>query len=266
VTDDTGTDPESETGTTDEGEDDTDGRAYLLVAVDRDREYLRRPGDRLETDLGVLEVPGDVEAGDRLETHLGEPFVVRALRGPDLFDHLERTGAPMLPRDVGLVLGLTGAGVGDRGLDAGTGTGVLATYLGHAGVEVVTYERDPEFAAVARENVARAGVGDRVEVREGDLLDHVDDLGGFDLLTLDTADAAGVVERAPSLLVGGGFAVAYCPFVERAREVEAAAGGAGLRVETRETIQREMDFDERGSRPTTAGVGHTGYLVVARLV
>jgi hypothetical protein len=26
-----------------------------------------------------------------------------------------------------------------------------------------------------------------------------------------------------------------------------------------------MEFSERGSRPSTAGVGHTGYLVVARV-
>jgi tRNA (adenine57-N1/adenine58-N1)-methyltransferase len=25
-----------------------------------------------------------------------------------------------------------------------------------------------------------------------------------------------------------------------------------------------MDFDDRGSRPSTAGVGHTGYLTFAR--
>ena len=35
-------------------------------------------------------------------------------------------------------------------------------------------------------------------------------------------------------------------------------------VETLETIQREMDFSDRGSRPSTAGVGHTGYLVFGR--
>jgi len=239
--------------------------AYLLTAVEHDREYLRRPGDRLETDLGVLEVPSDVDPGDRLETHLGETFAVRTLRGPDLFDHLERTGAPMLPRDVGLVIGLTGAGVDDRALDAGTGTGILAIYLARTGVDVTTYERDPEFAAIARENVARAGVADRVTVREGDLLAAVEGLdGGFDLLTLDTGDAAAAVARAPDLLAAGGYAVAYCPFVERARDVERRARDAGLRVETRETIQREMDFDERGSRPTTAGVGHTGYLVLGR--
>jgi tRNA (adenine57-N1/adenine58-N1)-methyltransferase len=35
-------------------------------------------------------------------------------------------------------------------------------------------------------------------------------------------------------------------------------------LETYETIQRRMDFDDRGSRPSTAGVGHTGYLTFAR--
>jgi tRNA (adenine57-N1/adenine58-N1)-methyltransferase len=35
-------------------------------------------------------------------------------------------------------------------------------------------------------------------------------------------------------------------------------------LETVETIQRRMDFDDRGSRPSTAGVGHTGYLTFGR--
>ena len=31
-----------------------------------------------------------------------------------------------------------------------------------------------------------------------------------------------------------------------------------------ETIQRELDIDERGTRPSTGPVGHSGYLVFAR--
>jgi tRNA (adenine57-N1/adenine58-N1)-methyltransferase len=236
-----------------------------LLVVRGDREFLVEQGEELHTDLGVLAVPEDAAPGDSLSTHLDEEFAVRALRGPDLFHHFERTGAPMLPRDVGLVMGETGVATGDRVLDAGTGTGVLAAYLARAGASVVTFERDPEFAEVARENMTLGNVADRVDVRAGDVTECLDDLGEFDVVTLDTEDAPLVVERAPDLLVHGGFVAVYSPFVEATREVHEAAREAGLAgVETVETIQRRMDFDERGSRPSTKGVGHTGYLTFAR--
>ena len=244
-----------------------------FLFVREDREYLLAPGDTLETDLGVLEVPEDVQSGETVETHLGEEFTARALRGPDLFNHFERTGAPMMPRDIGLVVGHTGVGGNDRVLDAGTGTGVLAAYLGRCGADVTTYERDPEFAEVARENVRLAGVADHVDVRTGDVTTELDELVDgrddepFDVLTLDTQDAPAVVARAPDLVAAGGYVAVYSPFVEQTREVVAAAREAGLGdVESLETIQREMDFDDRGSRPSTAGVGHTGYLTFARHV
>ncbi len=245
-----------------------------VLLVRDDRAYLREPGTELQTDLGVLTVPEDVEPGDTVESHLGTTFTVREPRLPDFFEHFERTGAPMMPRDIGLVIGFTGVGTGDRVLDAGTGTGILAAALGRLGVDVVTYEENPEFAAVARENMERGGVADRVDVRTGDVTDHVDavegDDGGIDepvdAITLDTADAPAVVERAPELLAAGGSVAVYSPFVEATREVAETARDAGFAtVETIETIQRRMDFDERGSRPSTAGVGHTGYLTVGRI-
>jgi len=240
-----------------------------VLVVRGNREFLLEPGGTLETDLGVLELPEEVGPGEVVETHLGTAFAVRQLRGPDLFNHLERTGAPMMPRDIGLVLGHTGIGVDDRVLDAGTGTGVLAAYLGRAGAAVTTYESNPDFADVARENMALAGVSDRVEVRTGDLTEHLEDLAGgaepFDVLTLDTRDAPAVAARAPSLLAPGGFLAVYTPFVEGTREAALAAREVGLgEVETYETLQRRMDFDDRGSRPSTAGVGHTGYLTFGR--
>ncbi|RJX43909.1 SAM-dependent methyltransferase [Halonotius aquaticus] len=240
----------------------------MILLVHGDREYLREPGDELHTDLGVVEIPEDVESGDTLETHLGEAFRARELRGPDLFNHLERTGAPMMPRDIGLVIGHTGASAGDRVLDAGTGTGILAAYLGRLGAEVTTYEQDAEFAEVARDNMAVAGVDDTVEVRTGDITEEIDVLADgepFDLLTLDTEDAPEVVADAADLLAYGGYLAVYSPFVENSRASVEAAEAAGLAdIETVETIQRELTVDDRGTRPSTAGVGHTGYLTFAR--
>ena len=241
-----------------------------VLVVRGDREFLVEPGEEFGTDLGVLDVPEDVEPGDTITTHLDEPFEVRRLRSPDLFHHMERTGAPMMPRDIGLLVGHVGVQSGDRVLDAGTGTGVLSAYLGRMGAEVTTFEQKAEFAEVARENMNLAGVADRVDVNSGDVLDAIDerdDFGEFDLLTLDTQDAPAVVERAPDLLADGGFVAVYSPFVENTREVVEAARDTGLsNVESQETIQREMDFDDRGSRPSTRGVGHTGYLTFARNV
>ncbi|ELY70869.1 methyltransferase domain-containing protein [Natrinema versiforme] len=252
---------------TDEDAADADSDGVPVLLVRGDREYLVQPGGEQGTDLGVLEVPEDVESGDTLETHLGDEFQVRRLRGPDLFHHFERTGAPMVPRDIGLVIGETGIARGDRVLDAGTGTGVLAAMMARAGASVVTYEQDADFADVARENMALGGVEDNVDIRTGDVTEEIDALepSSFDVLTLDTADAPAMVEHAPDLLVDGGFVAVYSPFIESTRAVAETAREVGLAdVTTRETIQREMQFDERGSRPTTAPVGHTGYLTVAR--
>ena len=54
--------------------------------------------------------------------------------------------------------------------DIGTGTGVLAAVLASRGVErIVATDQDPRALACARENIARLGHADRVEVVEADL-------------------------------------------------------------------------------------------------
>lgn len=236
-----------------------------VLLVHKDREYLCQRGEELQTDLGVLTVPDDAASGDTVATHLGEVFQIRYPRIPDLFRHLERTGAPMMPRDIGLLIGQAGIESRDRVLDVGTGTGILAAALGRLGATVVSYERNGAFAEVARENMRAAGVDGRVEIRHADILDEGDAVSGFDVLTLDTADAASIVATAPEFIQPDGVIAAYTPFVEDTREVVLAAEDAGVGViGSFETLQRRMDFDARGSRPTTAGVGHTGYLTFCR--
>ncbi len=231
-----------------------------------DRSYLVRPGDRLETDLGIIEVPDEISPGEYLESHLGTTFLVTKPNTTDFFEHLDRGGAPMIPRDIGLVIGLLGVQSGDRVIDVGTGTGILAIAMARLGVEVVTFERDPDTAELARANVARASVTDAVQVHDGDAVDATLETG-FDAMTLDTGDASTLVERASEVLVPGGVVVAYSPFIEQARAVTTSARASKLTsVETYDTVQRMMDFDERGSRPTTGPVGHTGYLTVARFL
>ncbi|QCQ93788.1 O-methyltransferase [Rhodococcus sp. SGAir0479] len=65
----------------------------------------------------------------------------------------------------------------------------LARAVGPSG-RVVTLEYEPRHAAVARENLDRAGVGGRVDIRIGAALDtlplvEADDMGPFDVVFID---------------------------------------------------------------------------------
>ncbi len=58
---------------------------------------------------------------------------------------------------------------GRRALDVGTGTGVLALLLARAGARVVATDLSPRALACARENAARLGLADRLELVQADL-------------------------------------------------------------------------------------------------
>jgi demethylmenaquinone methyltransferase / 2-methoxy-6-polyprenyl-1,4-benzoquinol methylase len=60
-----------------------------------------------------------------------------------------------------------GAGPGDTIVDVATGTGAVAIELvRQTGCKVVGVDQSPEMLAVARERVARAGLGDRIRLVE----------------------------------------------------------------------------------------------------
>ncbi len=62
-----------------------------------------------------------------------------------------------------------GLGAGALAFDVGTGTGVLAILLARAGARVIATDVDPRAVQSARDDAARFGVSERVEVIEVDL-------------------------------------------------------------------------------------------------
>lgn len=91
-----------------------------------------------------------------------------------------------------------------RILEVGTSNGYSTIWLAwgarDSGGHVTTVERAPDKVALARANVARAGLADRVTVREGAALDVLAGLRGpFDLIFLD-ADRPSYVAYADALL------------------------------------------------------------------
>jgi predicted O-methyltransferase YrrM len=73
-----------------------------------------------------------------------------------------------------------------RVLELGTLGGYSTIWLARSGARVVTLEADASYAAVARANLARAGVADAVELHVGDALETLPQITGpFDLVFID---------------------------------------------------------------------------------
>lgn len=81
--------------------------------------------------------------------------------------------------DAALLAAACDAKPGDRVIEAGCGAGgaLLAAAARRPEVMFTGVERDPAAAALARENIALNGLGDRVEVVEGDVAHRFSQLG-----------------------------------------------------------------------------------------
>lgn len=236
------------------------GKRVLLKG--RDRTYFVLSGQgTYSTDKGVIDLEDitRTEAGQTIRTHTGYEFRVDIPRAPDFFEHSRRSGAPMLPKDIGLVISYTGMNRMDRVLDAGTGTGIAAIYFGGIAHEVLSYELRPEFARIAGKNVMDAGL-DNVTVISGDVLSAE---GTYDIVHYDMMIGPEHVRHAHSVLRTGGFLACYTPFIEYLMGVLDEASNLFEEVRAIECLEREMTRTKRGTRPSTK-VGHSGYLTFAR--
>ncbi len=237
-----------------------DGKRVLLIH--NEKEYYVRAGEgTFSTDKGIIDlnVIREANPGDTIETHLGVPFYVRIPRPTDFFAHARRTGAPMLPKDIGMVCALTGMNKNDDVLDAGTGSGIASIYFGGIAKTVTTYEIREEFATVCRKNIEEAGL-DNVEVIAGDMLDAE---GAYDVVHLDLLITEAHIRHAHTLLRPGGYLATYTPFLEQTFIVMDTAEPLFTELVCHELIGRELTRTKQGTRPSTR-VSHSGYITVAR--
>ena len=236
------------------------GDRVLLVGEGREFFVKAGPG-MLGTDKGQLDLGQLVgrAGGDSIETHSGAKFTVRIPRPTDFFVYGKRSGAPMLPKDIGLVIAYTGMNHNDDVLDAGTGSGIAAIYFGGVARSVKTYEVRPDFSTLAMKNITEAKLPN-VEAVAADFLAAE---GSFDVVHLDLQIQPEHVTHAYSLLRPGGYLACYTPFLEQMAIVVDAATGLFREVHTHELIEREMTRSKRGTRPSTS-VSHSGYVTIAR--
>lgn len=95
------------------------------------KDYFVKPEGEMHTDLGIIKLDElkMKSFGDKISSHLGAEFIIQKPRAPDFFIHARRSGAPMMPKDIGVIISNTGLCSSDQVLDAGTGSGYLQCIL-----------------------------------------------------------------------------------------------------------------------------------------
>ncbi|WP_423792553.1 tRNA (adenine-N1)-methyltransferase [Methanocaldococcus indicus] len=265
---------------------------FKMLVDKREKKYLlKKKVNKLGTDLGVVDLENK-DVGEVVYSHLGEKFYYVEPTLYDVLKRMKRTVTTLLPKDIGFIIARGGIRNGEIVLEAGTGSGVLTMYLANAvGKEgrVITYEKRPEFAKVARENLLRLGLvrknqpiigldeefNDDIEVEEGlfnvimkigDVREGIEERD-IDVIVLDMPDPWEVVEHAKKALnKKRGRIITYLPYIEQVKKtVEKLKEEGFWDIQTYELIERVIEVSEKGVRPSTRMIGHTGYITFARV-
>jgi tRNA (adenine57-N1/adenine58-N1)-methyltransferase len=207
--------------------------------------------------------------GSQFFSHLGSPFFLLQPSLGDLIRGTKRTTQIMFPKEIGFILVNMGIGPGQHVLEAGTGSGSLTTALAYAvGNEgkVTSYEVRPEMQALARKNLERIGLAERVDFRIGDIADGFEETG-VDALFLDVQNPYDYIPQVRAALKPGGFFGSIQPTTNQvSRLLQALRFEKFAFIEVLEIMLRFYKAEPDRLRPTDRMVAHTGYLIFARPV
>ena len=245
-----------------------------VVLIDRkERTYLRilRQGRRIS--VRGAPVPCDdligLPEGSTVETESGERLLVLRPTYAQLIPSLPRQAQPIYPKDVGPILLWGDIGPGMHVVEVGTGPGALTLALlravGPTG-RLASYEAREDFAATARENVARFhGDAPNWTLRTADAFAGLVERD-VDRLIVDLAEPWQLLDVAAITLRPGAVVTAFVPTVLQVKQAVDGFRAHGLygAVETLETLVRFWHVRDRSVRPEHRMVAHTGFIVVAR--
>jgi tRNA (adenine57-N1/adenine58-N1)-methyltransferase catalytic subunit len=229
------------------------------------------PGGSFHTHRGILyhdELIGK-PWGSQVFSHQGSPFFILQPSLADLLQDLKRSTQIMYPKDIGFILTSMSVGPGQTVLEAGTGSGSMTVALAYAvGPQghVISYERRPEFQALARKNLERLGLDGRVNFKLGDIADGLAETN-VDALFLDLPNPWDYILQVRGALKPGGF---FCNLVPTFNQVEKLLYALRREhfafIEVCELLMRYYKPEPTRLRPTDRMIAHTGYLIFARRI
>ena len=247
-----------------------DGDRVLIVTEKRKRYLVQlRAGKRFHCSEGFIE----------LDTLVGKPYGCMVVSNtgsrwhvfrPTIVDRImfyPRTTQIVYPKDLGYIVVATGIGPGCRVLEAGTGTGVLTTYLAHLvrpDGRVYSYEIRQDYIDALEMRLKQLGLRDYVVLRNADITKGVEERG-LDAAVIDLPEPWAAVQTCYQALRPGAVWVSLSPTVEQVVQTyEALEQGGFADLACVEILVRNMRVKRGMTRPEFIMRGHTAYIVTAR--
>jgi tRNA (adenine57-N1/adenine58-N1)-methyltransferase len=182
---------------------------------------------------------------------------------------IRRNTQILYPKEIGYILVMMGIGPGLHVIEAGTGSGGLTTALAYAvGTQghVTSYEVRPEMMKLAKSNLERVGMDDRVTFKSGNIGDGFEETG-VDALFLDLPNPYDYMDQVRGALKAGGFFGSILPTTNQVVLLLSALRRTQFAfIDVCEVLLRYYKPEPDRFRPTDRMVAHTGFLIFARPV
>ena len=207
--------------------------------------------------------------GSQVFSHNGSPFFLLQPPIGDVLRELPRNTQIIYPKELGFILVNMGIGPGQHVVEAGTGSGALtcafAYIIGSEG-RVTSYEVRPDMQNMARRNLDRLGLLERVELKLQSIESGFDETG-VDALFLDLPNPEDYIPQVRCALKSGGFFGSILPTANQVERLLIALRKNDFAfVEVCEIMLRYYKPEPQRFRPTDRMVAHTGYLIFGRPV
>lgn len=240
---------------------------FIILLSKEKSLLLKKTRKVLQTTTGFIDADSIKYYGQKVKTSTGHEFIATRPSFIDILKKCKRGPQIIMPKDAVHIIAVTGLTRGWKCLDAGSGSGFLAIFLGNIVQptgSVVTYEKEKKFAENVRKNIEMCKLDKFVKVINKDVKKfHESEL---DLIALDMKYAEKMVKKCWKALNHGGWLCVYSPHIEQQKEVMKEIKKLDFtHLQTIENIQRSWQVSDF-THPRPSGIMHTGFMSFARKV
>jgi|SRR3989344_4007553 len=236
-------------------------KSIKKVLIDKEGNRYYWSNGNLSTHFGILKEEDIKNCSGKIMSHINKEFIIFDAGFVDKIEKIKRGPAIITKKDIGYIITNTGINRNSKIVDAGTGSGLLASFLARITPNVTTYEKNPEFFDIAKKNFKDLDL--KINLKQKDIYLGIEEKN-LDLIILDLPEPWNVLGHAKKSLRNGSFLVCYLPTITQVIELVNASEKNFILEKVVELMEREWHVEGRRVRPKSQMIAHTAFLVFLR--